>query len=184
MIKSSKPKIHAESGYRGESISGDNGISTSGDYGLSISGVGGVVSSGECGTIILLFFDKASDRMRIVVGYPGEGGLRAGVRYRLNENREFEETKMNELRAMMPSKVLESLTAMAVKHLKEHATKGYCSDRGKLAGDIARLIEGQLGEPLQGVYKEAFWKALDLALANEEVVALRAKAKAALDSGK
>ena len=81
----------------GTSTSGDCGTSTSGDYGTSTSGFRGTSTSGDCGTsmagengiLVIRFWDGRRDRL--VVGYVGEGGIKAGVKYRLNAEHQLVE---------------------------------------------------------------------------------------------
>jgi len=85
------------SGYGGTSTSGDYGTSTSGFRGTSTSGFRGTSTSGDCGTsmagengiLVIRFWDGRRDRL--VVGYVGEGGIKAGVKYRLNAEHQLVE---------------------------------------------------------------------------------------------
>ena len=83
------------SGYHGNSTSGDYGISTSGnrgtstsgDNGTSTSGVGGASTSGVNGTLIIKWYDGY--RVRTVVAYVGEKGIKQNVAYILDNKGNF-----------------------------------------------------------------------------------------------
>lgn len=76
----------------GTATAGDWGTATAGDDGTATAGYGGTVSAGERGCLILHWRDDMRSRTRLVVGYIGENGLLPGVKYRLNDAHEFEET--------------------------------------------------------------------------------------------
>ncbi|HDL50765.1 MAG TPA: hypothetical protein ENG37_01975 [Firmicutes bacterium] len=92
----------ATSGDYGTSTSGDWGTSTSGDWGTSTSGYKGTSTSGYKGTstsgkrgiIQIKFWDSKKDRHRFKTGYIGEEGLKPNVKYKLDENNEFEEVEL------------------------------------------------------------------------------------------
>ena len=67
------------SGYRGQATaSGDLGQATA-------SGYLGQATAGEQGVLIVFWYDRAADRMRVTVGYPGEDGIKAHVPYRCDD---------------------------------------------------------------------------------------------------
>ena len=53
--------------------------------GTATAGDGGTATAGYRGTVVIRRWDREARRCRLVVGYIGENGLRAGVAYRLNE---------------------------------------------------------------------------------------------------
>jgi len=62
------------------------GTSTSGDKGTSTSGKDGIIQ--------IKFWDSKKDRHRFKTGYIGEEGLKPNVKYKLDENNEFEEVEL------------------------------------------------------------------------------------------
>jgi len=62
---------------------------TAGDRGTATAGYGGTATAGECGLIQIAYWDDRAYCRRIKLGYIGEGGLLAGVNYRLDDHREF-----------------------------------------------------------------------------------------------
>jgi hypothetical protein len=77
------------------SATGDQGsASATGDFGsASATGTKGSASATGYGTIILSWFDEKAKRYRLVVGYPGENGLKPKTLYTLDENHNFVEVK-------------------------------------------------------------------------------------------
>jgi hypothetical protein len=69
---------------------GDSGTATAGDSGTATAGVRGTATAGVRGTIVLRWYDAKADRCRNVIGYTGEAGIEAGVKYKLNAAHEFE----------------------------------------------------------------------------------------------
>ena len=88
---------NATAGYSGTATAGDCGTAMAGDYGTATAGGSGTATAGYRGTatagddgiIIINWLDDARQR-RVAVGYIGEGGLKAGVAYRVS-NGEFVE---------------------------------------------------------------------------------------------
>ena len=76
-------------GYRGSATAGDGGSATAGDEGTATAGKYGTATAGDGGVIIIKWLDDSCQR-RVAVGYIGEGGLKAGVAYRVS-NGEFVE---------------------------------------------------------------------------------------------
>lgn len=81
---------------------GDNQISTVGAFGTASAGYrgtasagdGGTASAGDGGLLQVRWWD--GKRERIVTGYVGEDGIKAGVLYRLNEQHQFERVEQRE----------------------------------------------------------------------------------------
>ena len=57
-------------------------VATAGDSGTATAGANGVIS--------IQYYDHASSRYKVMIGYIGEGGLKPGLQYRLNEQAQFE----------------------------------------------------------------------------------------------
>jgi hypothetical protein len=68
--------------------------SATGDCGTaSATGYQGTASATGKGSIILSWYDEKADRLRLVVGYPGENGLKSKTLYTLDEKHNFVEVK-------------------------------------------------------------------------------------------
>ena len=78
-------------GNYGTATAGDYGTATAGNYGTATAGNYGTATAGDCGIIVLRYWDNKANRYRIVVGYPGEDGIVAGKKYRLDDNHKFVE---------------------------------------------------------------------------------------------
>ena len=74
---------------RGTATAGNDGTATAGNDGTATAGNDGTATAGNDGIIVLRYWD--SNRYRLVVGYPGEDGIEAGKKYRLNGDHRFEE---------------------------------------------------------------------------------------------
>jgi hypothetical protein len=72
----------------GSATAGDYGIATAGNHGTATAGNHGTAAAGANGIIQIKYFDK--NRIRMKVGYIGEDGLEPNVKYKLNDNFEFE----------------------------------------------------------------------------------------------
>jgi hypothetical protein len=72
----------------GTATAGDRGTATAGDRGTATAGDEGTATAGDEGTIQIKYWDGSRDR--IVTGYVGEAGLKSNVKYKLNDNHEFE----------------------------------------------------------------------------------------------
>ena len=87
----------AIAGDGGEAIAGSYGEATAGNYGKAIAGYHGKVQAGYKGLIKIeieyyeVDCSNNSDRLRKVVGYIGEDGLKPNVLYYLNNEYKFEE---------------------------------------------------------------------------------------------
>lgn len=66
---------------------GYRAVVTGGDYAVVTGGDDAVVTGGAGATLVLSWWDGA--RIRLSVGYVGEGGIEAGVTYRLDEGGRF-----------------------------------------------------------------------------------------------
>jgi hypothetical protein len=75
--------VVATAGYRGTATAGYRGTATAGDRGTA--------TAGEAGVISIQYYDSQTDRFKVMIGYIGEGGLKAGVKYKLNDQAQFEE---------------------------------------------------------------------------------------------
>ena len=81
----------ATAGDRGTATAGDGGTATAGVYGTATAGVygtatagyGGTATAGDGGTIAVRWWDGDASRYRIAAADVGEGGIEAGVRYRV-----------------------------------------------------------------------------------------------------
>ena len=78
-------------------LTGSHGIAgyqaTAGYMGTATAGYMGTATAGDRGTIEIAYYDDDANRQRKIVGYIGEKGLKAGVKYKLNDKHEFEEVK-------------------------------------------------------------------------------------------
>ena len=72
----------ATAGYGGTATAGDGGTATAGDWGTATAGDGGTATAGDGGTIIISYYKDGGYRRK--VGLIGEGGLKAGVAYRVD----------------------------------------------------------------------------------------------------
>ena len=59
-------------------------------YGTATAGNRGTATAGEKGIIAIRWWDGATNRYRLAIGYVGEDGILPGCRYRLADNGEFE----------------------------------------------------------------------------------------------
>ena len=73
----------ATAGNRGTATAGDSGTATAGDYGTATAGNRGTATAGEKGEIRIRFWDSSAERYRTLIGYVGEDGIKANVRYRI-----------------------------------------------------------------------------------------------------
>ena len=69
---------------RGTATAGDGGTATAGDWGTATAGDGGTATAGDGGTIIISYYKDGGYRRK--VGLIGEGGLKAGVAYRVDHD--------------------------------------------------------------------------------------------------
>jgi hypothetical protein len=84
----------ATAGDRGTATAGVSGTATAGDRGTATAGVSGTATAGVSGTICIRWWDGAQNRYRIAVGYIGEDGLLANVKYRYDvDAKKFVEVK-------------------------------------------------------------------------------------------
>jgi hypothetical protein len=89
----------ATAGYSGTATAGDRGTATAGDSGTATAGVCGTATAGESGTatagesgvISIQYFDSKAMRHKVMIGYIGEGGLKPGVAYQLDQHCQFVE---------------------------------------------------------------------------------------------
>ena len=58
---------------------------------VATAGDSGTATAGEAGVISIQYYDSQTDRFKVMIGYIGEGGLKAGVKYKLNDQAQFEE---------------------------------------------------------------------------------------------
>lgn len=78
-----------EAGDWGHATVGEKGHATAGDGGHASAGDEGTASAGEGGSISILWWDGVKYRRRCAE--VGKGGLKPGVKYKLDENGEFVE---------------------------------------------------------------------------------------------
>jgi len=64
--------------------SGDRSTITGGDGSTITGGYGSTITGGDGSTITLSYWDSAANRRRVVILYPGENGIKANVKYRLD----------------------------------------------------------------------------------------------------
>ena len=76
-------KAAVSAGYRGQA--------SAGSWGQASAGEGGQASAGENGTIIVQWWDNASKRYRVKVGYIGEDGLKPDTWYKVGDDRSWVE---------------------------------------------------------------------------------------------
>jgi hypothetical protein len=76
----------ATAGYAGTATAGYAGTATAGYAGTATAGNRGTATAGEKGRIQIARWDTKAERKRLVVGYPGENGIRANKPYKLDEN--------------------------------------------------------------------------------------------------
>lgn len=69
------------------------GTATAGDSGTATAGYSGTATAGENGVISIQYYDLKASRYKVMINYIGEGGLKAGVKYHLNDQAQFEEVK-------------------------------------------------------------------------------------------
>jgi len=82
------PKIVTTAGCLGTATAGDWGTAAAGYEGAAAAGYGGAATAGNwgtatagcLGTILIAYYDT---RRRTLVGYPGEGGIKADTPYRV-----------------------------------------------------------------------------------------------------
>lgn len=80
-------------GDAGIAIAGCDGIASVGALGIGLVGRDGMVRAGEEGVIIGLYRSPGDARVRVAVGYIGEGGINANAYYQVNEHGVFEATE-------------------------------------------------------------------------------------------
>ena len=79
----------ATAGYRGTATAGDSGTATAGNRGTATAGYRGTATAGEDGIIIILYYDS-DENLKRKIGLIDGVNLLPGVKYRLNDNNEFE----------------------------------------------------------------------------------------------
>lgn len=70
----------------GTATAGDGGTAIAGYGGTAIAGYRGTATAGYRGTAIIKHWDSIAGRYRMVLLYPGENGIKANVKYRLDES--------------------------------------------------------------------------------------------------
>ena len=83
----------ATAGDGGTATAGYSGTATAGYMGTATAGDGGTATAGDSGVISIQYWDSKADRYKVMIGYIGEGGLKPGVAYHLDENCQFVEKK-------------------------------------------------------------------------------------------
>ncbi len=81
----------ASAGSWGQASAGYRGQASAGSWGQASAGEGGQASAGENGTIIVQWWDNASKRYRVKVGYIGEDGLKPDTWYKVGDDRSWVE---------------------------------------------------------------------------------------------
>ncbi len=78
------------SGGDGSTVSGGDRSTVSGGDGSTVSGgVRSTVSGGHYSTITVKWWDATASRWRLSVAYPGENGIKPGVRYKSSDDGKF-----------------------------------------------------------------------------------------------
>jgi len=80
----------ATAGDRGTATAGDSGTATAGDSGTATAGDSGTATAGLYGFIAIEYYDKQKDLYLKKMAFVDNVSILAGVKYRLNENAEFE----------------------------------------------------------------------------------------------
>jgi hypothetical protein len=75
----------ATAGDQGTATAGDGGTATAGYQGTATVGDGGTATAGDGGILQIRWWDGL--RVRICIGYVGEGGIQANVAYRCDNGR-------------------------------------------------------------------------------------------------
>ena len=83
----------ATAGANGQATAGDDGQATAGYAGRATAGYAGRATAGANGIIVLSYWDAKSKRSRLVVGYPGEGGIAKNTLYKLDADFKLVEVK-------------------------------------------------------------------------------------------
>ncbi len=81
----------ATAGDSGTATAGYRGTATAGDSGTATAGYSGTATAGDRGVISIQYWDSKAERSKVMIGYIGEGGLKPGVAYQLDENCQFVE---------------------------------------------------------------------------------------------
>ena len=79
----------ATAGYRGTATAGNGGTATAGNRGTATAGDEGTATAGDGGTIQLEFWDNGRRMWRKRAAEVFDGGLKAGVPYRLDAHGNF-----------------------------------------------------------------------------------------------
>ena len=93
----------ATAGYAGTATAGDDGTATAGDDGTATAGYAGTATAGTrgtatagtrgtatagyAGTVTIRWWDGATQRYRLTVGYVGEGGIEPNTPYRVEDGK-------------------------------------------------------------------------------------------------
>jgi hypothetical protein len=77
----------ATAGDRGTATAGDRGTATAGYRGTATAGDRGTATAGDRGTVCIRYWDAKAERYRLAIGYVGEDGVKAGVKYRVEGGR-------------------------------------------------------------------------------------------------
>ena len=83
----------ATAGNNGQATAGYAGKATAGYAGQATAGDNGQAMAGDNGIIVLSYWDEKSRRSRLVVGYPGEGGIAKNTLYKLDADFKLVEVK-------------------------------------------------------------------------------------------
>ena len=80
----------ATAGYSGTATAGDRGTATAGDSGTATAGDSGTATAGDSGVLIITYYDNAKSQYLRKVALVGYNGILHNVKYRINDNYEFE----------------------------------------------------------------------------------------------
>jgi len=85
----------AATGYSGHAAAtGDSGhAAATGDYGCAFAGFKGKAKAGKSGSFAIAFYDEKAKRARLIVGTPGEDGIKADTFYFVNSSGKLEEVE-------------------------------------------------------------------------------------------
>jgi hypothetical protein len=73
---------------------GDSGhAAATGDYGAAFAGFGGRAKAGAAGAFAIAWYDQKAERARLVVGTPGENGIKPDTWYSVNDAGELVEVQ-------------------------------------------------------------------------------------------
>jgi len=75
----------------GTATAGDRGTATAGYSGTATAGYSGTATAGKEGVLILTYYDNKTSSYKRKIALVGENGIKPNVKYRLNDENNFEE---------------------------------------------------------------------------------------------